>query len=112
MDPNTRHGVPYHVSIGVLCVLDGKDCTPGSDPLHRHPLLSMEFTCASRLKVTYREFSEELVSTFVFSVPMAYPKTTKKQVPHFYPLPTPLLCVLVQVRYFSSRARVLTEGAP
>ena len=84
--------MPYHVSIGVLCVLDGRDCTPGCDPLHRHALLSMEFTCAYRLKVPYRtkhrESSKELGSTFVFCVPMAYPNTTKQQVPHCYPLST------------------------
>ena len=89
LDINTRQGVPYHVSIGVMCVLDGKDCAPGNDPLHRHPLLSMEFTCAYRPKVLYRmkhrESSEELGSTFVFCVPMAYPNTTKQLVPHFYP---------------------------
>ena len=98
-DTNTRQGVPYHVSIGVMCVLDGKECAPWSDPLHRHPLLSMGFTCAYRLKVPYRtkcrESSEGLGSTFVFCVTMACPNTAKQLVPHYYPLSTSLPHVFV-----------------
>ena len=105
--------MPYHVSIGVLCVLDGRDCSPGCDPLYRHPLLSMEFTCAYRLKVPYRtkhlESCKEVGSTFVFCVPTAYPNTTKQLVPHCYPFDVVTTCIRVSP-IILQRARVSPEG--
>ena len=77
--------------ISALWVLNGKDCTPGCDVLHRHPLLSIEFTCTYILKVPEgsngRESSEELVHAIVFMLPTAHPNKKKEPwstlLPHF-----------------------------
>src|SRR5664279_289743 len=94
-----KRQVPYHVCTSVLWVLDGKDCTPGCDLLHQHPLLSREFTCTYSLKVpertNMRESSEELVHTIVLGLPRARPNTTMQLVPLCYPILTPVPAVVL-----------------
>ena len=70
----------------VLWVLDDKDYTSGCDQLHRHPLLSREYTCAFSLKFPERtnrsESSDECVHTIVLGLHRAQPNITK-QLFHF-----------------------------
>ena len=65
--------------------------------LHRHRILSTEFTCAYRVKVPERtngrESSEELGHTIVLGLPRVNPNTTKQIFALCYPLPAPVNAV-------------------
>ena len=65
--------------------------------LHRHRLLSSEFTCAYSVKVPERtngrESSEELGHTIVLRLPWVHPNTTKQIVAHCYLLRAPVKAI-------------------
>ena len=100
----------------VIWVLYGQAYIPGCDLLHRHPLLSREFTCTYSLKVLEgsngRESSEELVHAIGFMLPRAHPNTNTQLVPLFYPILTPVPAVVSYHAYFSSGSRVSQERGP
>ena len=83
--------------------------------LHRHRLISPEFTCTYRVKVPYltngRESSVEVVHIIVLGLARVHPNTTKQRVAHCYPLRATVKAVDDKLDYSPAGLGFLRGGA-